>query len=162
MASLEELLILKRDHSSSLSGATEALKASTLRLPIVNGAKVLHFLIFHVNKYIQKSQSNFGCKPLNRQISLKSRMLWVQQLIWCRLWDLQYALYYLRWLSLVHSSCHTLGSDSGAFHFQFLPIACKLPFPVYSWHSHLHLLVVIYDHLVKTWWTRFLIQASDR
>ncbi|KAG6509688.1 hypothetical protein ZIOFF_027688 [Zingiber officinale] len=39
MASLEELLILKRDHSSSLSGATEALKASTLRLPIVSGAK---------------------------------------------------------------------------------------------------------------------------
>ncbi|XP_074584451.1 QWRF motif-containing protein 2-like isoform X1 [Curcuma longa] len=39
MASLEELLILKRDHSNSLSGATEALNASTLRLPIVSGAK---------------------------------------------------------------------------------------------------------------------------
>lgn len=40
MASLEELSILEKDHSSSLSGATEALKASTLRLPIVSGAKV--------------------------------------------------------------------------------------------------------------------------
>ncbi|XP_074562195.1 QWRF motif-containing protein 2-like [Curcuma longa] len=39
MASLEELSILEKDHSSSLSGATEALKASTLRLPIVSGAK---------------------------------------------------------------------------------------------------------------------------
>ncbi|KAF8096656.1 hypothetical protein N665_0304s0021 [Sinapis alba] len=35
MGYLEEWSLLDRDHSSSLSGATEALKASTLRLPIV-------------------------------------------------------------------------------------------------------------------------------
>ncbi|CAL9162155.1 unnamed protein product [Musa hybrid cultivar] len=39
MAYLEEWSLMEQDHSSSLSGATEALKASTLRLPIVNGAK---------------------------------------------------------------------------------------------------------------------------
>ncbi|KAJ0973718.1 hypothetical protein J5N97_015683 [Dioscorea zingiberensis] len=36
---LEEWPQLERDHSSSLSGTIEALKASTLRLPIVSGAK---------------------------------------------------------------------------------------------------------------------------
>ncbi|XP_020104524.1 LOW QUALITY PROTEIN: QWRF motif-containing protein 2-like [Ananas comosus] len=36
---LEEWSLLDRDHSSSLSGAIEALKASTLRLPVVGGAK---------------------------------------------------------------------------------------------------------------------------
>jgi hypothetical protein len=35
MGFLEEWSLLDRDHSSSLSGATESLKASTLRLPIV-------------------------------------------------------------------------------------------------------------------------------
>uniref|UniRef100_A0A1J3EAK5 QWRF motif-containing protein 2 n=1 Tax=Noccaea caerulescens TaxID=107243 RepID=A0A1J3EAK5_NOCCA len=35
MGYLEEWSLLDRDHSGSLSGATEALKASTLRLPIV-------------------------------------------------------------------------------------------------------------------------------
>ena len=37
---LEEWAHLERDHSSSLLGATEALKASTLRLPIVEKAIV--------------------------------------------------------------------------------------------------------------------------
>ncbi|KAF5733197.1 hypothetical protein HS088_TW17G00737 [Tripterygium wilfordii] len=35
---LEEWALLDRDHSSSLQGATEALKASTLRLPVVGKA----------------------------------------------------------------------------------------------------------------------------
>ncbi|XP_043713575.1 QWRF motif-containing protein 2-like [Telopea speciosissima] len=39
MTYLEEWALLDRDHSSSLSGAIEALKASTLRLPVVCGAK---------------------------------------------------------------------------------------------------------------------------
>ncbi|XP_043710762.1 QWRF motif-containing protein 2-like [Telopea speciosissima] len=39
MTYLEEWALLDRDHSSSLSGAIEALKASTLRLPVVGGAK---------------------------------------------------------------------------------------------------------------------------
>lgn len=42
---LEEWSLLDRDHSSSLSGAIEALKASTLRLPVVGGAKVCSDLI---------------------------------------------------------------------------------------------------------------------
>lgn len=37
---LEEWLEMERDHSSSLSGTIEALRASTLRLPIVSGARV--------------------------------------------------------------------------------------------------------------------------
>lgn len=36
---LEEWLEMERDHSSSLSGTIEALRASTLRLPIVSGAR---------------------------------------------------------------------------------------------------------------------------
>ncbi|XP_021892352.1 QWRF motif-containing protein 2 [Carica papaya] len=38
MVYLEEWALLDRDHSSSLSGATEALRASTLRLPVVGKA----------------------------------------------------------------------------------------------------------------------------
>lgn len=37
---LEEWALLDRDHSSSLSGAIEAMKASTLRLPVIGGARV--------------------------------------------------------------------------------------------------------------------------
>ncbi|KAJ0234539.1 QWRF motif-containing protein 2 [Hirschfeldia incana] len=40
MGYLEEWSLLDRDHSSSLSGATQALKASTLRLPIVGKTMV--------------------------------------------------------------------------------------------------------------------------
>ncbi|XP_039015286.1 QWRF motif-containing protein 2-like [Hibiscus syriacus] len=40
IAHLEVWALLERDHSSSLLGATEALKASTLRLPIVGKATV--------------------------------------------------------------------------------------------------------------------------
>ncbi|KAJ4820141.1 QWRF motif protein (DUF566) [Rhynchospora pubera] len=36
---LEEWSLIEKDHSNSLSDATEALKASTLRLPVVGGAK---------------------------------------------------------------------------------------------------------------------------
>lgn len=39
MAYLEEWSLIDGDHLSSLSGAIEALKASTLRLPVVSGAK---------------------------------------------------------------------------------------------------------------------------
>lgn len=39
MTCLEEWALMDRDHSSSLPGAIEALKASTLRLPIVGGAR---------------------------------------------------------------------------------------------------------------------------
>ncbi|KAI3972724.1 hypothetical protein MKX01_019382 [Papaver californicum] len=39
MTYMEEWALLDRDHSGSLSGATEALKASTLRLPVVGGAR---------------------------------------------------------------------------------------------------------------------------
>lgn len=40
MPYLEETSLLIREHSSSLSGAIESLKASTLRLPVVSGARV--------------------------------------------------------------------------------------------------------------------------
>lgn len=39
MTYLEEWALMDQDYCSSLSGATEALKASTLRLPVVGGAK---------------------------------------------------------------------------------------------------------------------------
>jgi hypothetical protein len=37
---LDHWAALQTEHSSSLSSATEALKASTLRLPVSGGAKV--------------------------------------------------------------------------------------------------------------------------
>jgi len=40
MLYLEDWATLDRVYSTSLSGATEALRASTLRLPVVGGAKV--------------------------------------------------------------------------------------------------------------------------
>ncbi|PKA49788.1 hypothetical protein AXF42_Ash004330 [Apostasia shenzhenica] len=40
MIFLEEWYLLEKEHSSSLSGSTEALKASTLRLPVIIGAKI--------------------------------------------------------------------------------------------------------------------------
>lgn len=39
MSFLEEWALLERDHSSSLSGAVEALEATTLRLPVTGGAR---------------------------------------------------------------------------------------------------------------------------
>lgn len=40
MAYLEEWAVMDRDYSSSLTEAIEALKASTFRLPVVDGARV--------------------------------------------------------------------------------------------------------------------------
>ena len=37
---LDQWEVLQTDHSNSLSGAIEALRASTLRLPVTGGAKV--------------------------------------------------------------------------------------------------------------------------
>lgn len=45
MTCMEEWSLLERDHSSSLLGATEALRASTLRLPIV-GSAIVGILLF--------------------------------------------------------------------------------------------------------------------
>lgn len=42
---LEESGLLEKQHSNSLSGAIDALEASTLRLPLVGGARVYSFLI---------------------------------------------------------------------------------------------------------------------
>lgn len=41
MTYIEDWGLLNREHSSSLLGVTEALKASILRLPVTGGAKVL-------------------------------------------------------------------------------------------------------------------------
>lgn len=43
MIYLEDWAILDRVYSGSLSGATEALRASSLRLPVIGGAKVFSF-----------------------------------------------------------------------------------------------------------------------
>lgn len=46
MPYLEEWALLDKDHYSSLLGATEALRASTLRLPVAEKAMVCaHFFI---------------------------------------------------------------------------------------------------------------------
>lgn len=47
MIYLEDWAILDRVYSGSLSGATEALKASTLRLPVFGGAKVFSFSLVY-------------------------------------------------------------------------------------------------------------------
>ena len=47
---LEDWALLDRDHSNSLLGATEALKASTLRLPVVGKTvvRVSSFYAFNI------------------------------------------------------------------------------------------------------------------
>lgn len=40
MLFLDDWDLMDRDHSSSLSGTTEALEASTVRLPVGGGARV--------------------------------------------------------------------------------------------------------------------------
>jgi QWRF family len=42
---------MEREHLSSLVGAIEALKASTLRLPVVGGAKVGNIFISFLSVY---------------------------------------------------------------------------------------------------------------
>lgn len=43
MRYLEEWSLVDQEHSIALSGALEALQASTIRLPVVDGAKVCTF-----------------------------------------------------------------------------------------------------------------------
>lgn len=45
MSHLEEWDELDQDFSNSLSGVTEALRASTLRLPVVGSAKVKYMIL---------------------------------------------------------------------------------------------------------------------
>ena len=61
MPFLEEWAVLDRDHSSSLLGATEALRASTLRLPVVEKAIVcvIQFFLFNLDtQHYKKSQND--------------------------------------------------------------------------------------------------------
>ena len=51
MLYLDDWDLIDRDVSSSLSGAIEALEASTLRLPVVVGAKVCASLPFVLNEH---------------------------------------------------------------------------------------------------------------
>ena len=51
MGYLEEWSLLDRDHSNSLLGATEALKASTLRLPII-GKAVVSAILPYSNMFV--------------------------------------------------------------------------------------------------------------
>lgn len=46
MSRLEEWDELDQDFSNSLSGVTEALRASTLRLPVVGAAKVEYVIVY--------------------------------------------------------------------------------------------------------------------
>lgn len=46
MLYLEEWAFMVKDHCSSLSGAIESLEASTIRLPLVGGAKVSILICF--------------------------------------------------------------------------------------------------------------------
>lgn len=55
---MEEWALLDRDHSNSLSGAIEALKASTLRLPVIGGARV-SALIFKNAGYNLRTRKHF-------------------------------------------------------------------------------------------------------
>lgn len=51
MKFLEKSALMDRDYSSSLLGAIEALRASTLRLPVVGGARVCLFVSFLLNYF---------------------------------------------------------------------------------------------------------------
>lgn len=45
MAYLEEWSLMDDEHSSSLTGAIESLKASILRLPVIDGARVRNYIL---------------------------------------------------------------------------------------------------------------------
>ncbi|XWS54695.1 hypothetical protein CRYUN_Cryun10bG0111600 [Craigia yunnanensis] len=80
VANLEAWALLDRDHSSSLLGATEALKASTLRLPIVGKAIVNFFLVLFsllfniqsINDSAHDYQSVLNCCSCFSSLSLVS------------------------------------------------------------------------------------------
>ena len=60
---MEDWALLDRDHSSSLLGATEALKASTLRLPVVGKTVVRVFILCFI--LLESSNSiNFALKTV--------------------------------------------------------------------------------------------------
>ena len=64
MPYLEEWALLDGDHSSSLLGATEALRASTLRLPVVEKAIVCTTFFLTIFQ-IKIHHSEIGCQRLN-------------------------------------------------------------------------------------------------
>lgn len=48
MMSLEDWAPFDKEHSISLLGAIEALKASTLRLPVIGGAHVCYWVTHYI------------------------------------------------------------------------------------------------------------------
>lgn len=69
MAYLEHWVALESEHYSSLSGLVEALNASTVRLPIKEGAKVVstnNLILFDycIFAYKRNSGSNFLVKSI--------------------------------------------------------------------------------------------------
>lgn len=92
MIFLDEWTILDHDYCSSLSGATEALMASMVRLPVVCGARVsfffcvltISFKVWHFScQWVLKETSCLSFY-LYRLMSQNCRMRFVQQLIYCR------------------------------------------------------------------------------
>ena len=52
MQYLEEWAVIDHGHCSSLAGATESLKASIIRLPVVGGARVSTVFILSPNEIV--------------------------------------------------------------------------------------------------------------
>jgi len=52
MVYLEDWAVLDEIYISSLAGAIKALKASTLRLPVVDGATVFTFCFFFIRLFL--------------------------------------------------------------------------------------------------------------
>ena len=65
MTYLEESALLERDYCNSLVGAIEALRASTLRLPVVGGARVsTSFFLFLFGDICYPITENYLCLGL--------------------------------------------------------------------------------------------------
>lgn len=90
---LEEWAIIEKDHSNSLLGSTESLRASTLRLPIVCGAMVgIRLCKFFIHFYVH-NLNLCSILLLFRRIFKTWRTLCAQDLMYCKQWHPQYALW---------------------------------------------------------------------
>lgn len=67
MKSMEDWASLDKDHSVSLLGAIGALKASTLRLPVIGGAMVCAVII---NLFLKTIKGFFVTLPLVLNVKL--------------------------------------------------------------------------------------------
>ena len=107
MAYLNEWVVLESDHIDGLSGVVEDLEASTLRHPLIGGAKVcvVVFVSFWLNA-CKETLTSLLCLHIYSQILNIWSMLSIQLLMPYKQWDLLSTL-------LLSQVCYLFRSSSG-------------------------------------------------